>query len=155
MTYKSIAAAHTLWPVFPDDSHSTAQFAADVRAGLGENGQKKLQAKYFYDTLGSALFEAITLLPEYGLTRADARLLQEHASDLIRLSHRPSVIAELGSGTGTKTRSLLQRVPKIDAVTYCPIDISSFALQKCEMDLQHVNNVRVPYALQESYSWRD
>ncbi len=53
-----------------------SQFALDVAEGLSAHGQKKIAPRYFYDDLGSSLFEAITLLPEYGLTRADERLLR-------------------------------------------------------------------------------
>lgn len=59
------------------------EFARDVRAGLTRAGQKTLSCRYFYDEVGSALFEAITCLPEYGLTRADARLLERHAPDIL------------------------------------------------------------------------
>jgi len=52
------------------------QFARDVRAGLDQPGQKWIACKYFYDAVGSALFEAISVLPEYGLTRADERILR-------------------------------------------------------------------------------
>ena len=51
--------------------YSVADFAAEVREGLGNLGQKELHSKYFYDEVGSALFEVISVLPEYGLTRAD------------------------------------------------------------------------------------
>src|SRR5690348_7128285 len=57
-------------------------FADDVRRGLGHSGQKYIPCKYFYDAVGSALFEAITLLPEYGLTRADQRILTRHADEM-------------------------------------------------------------------------
>ena len=60
---------------------SAAQFAADVRAGLDRAGQKELPSKYLYDPIGSTLFEAISLLPEYGLTRADERILRRHAAE--------------------------------------------------------------------------
>ena len=60
-----------------------AEFAEDVRAGLTRPGQKELPSKYLYDPTGSALFEVISLLPEYGLTRADERLLQRHAYDIV------------------------------------------------------------------------
>ena len=53
------------------------EFASDVRTGLAKP-QKELHSKYLYDELGSSLFEAITHLPEYGLTRADERLLRRH-----------------------------------------------------------------------------
>jgi len=56
-------------------TNATYEFAADVRAGLTRPGQKELPSKYLYDELGSALFEAISHLPQYGLTRADERSL--------------------------------------------------------------------------------
>src|SRR5690348_10095035 len=77
-----------------------SQFADDVLEGLSLPGQKRLSPRYFYDNLGSALFEAITLLPEYGLTRADERVLQSHASELAFIAEPVSVVAELGSGSG-------------------------------------------------------
>ena len=81
------------------------EFEADVRAGLTKPGQKELYSKYFYDDLGTALFEAITLLPEYGLTRADLRLLRKHAHELAtRGGGNLSAVVELGSGSGEKAR---------------------------------------------------
>ena len=59
------------------------EFAADVRTGLTEPGQKELPSKYLYDDVGSALFEVISHLPEYGLTRADERLLRRHSRDIV------------------------------------------------------------------------
>jgi len=68
----------------------TYEFAADVRAGLTKPGQKELLSKYLYDDVGSALFEVICHLPEYGLTRADERLLRRHAGDIVeRLADSP------------------------------------------------------------------
>ena len=83
-------------------------FAADVRAGLGRKGQKTLPSKYFYDPRGSDLFEAITRLPEYGLTRADERVLLSHGREIVESIRGPLVIAELGSGSATKTRHILE-----------------------------------------------
>jgi dimethylhistidine N-methyltransferase len=148
-TNKRNAAQDPAAPLFLNDSLSL-QFAADVRMGLGGTGQKKLPPKYFYDDLGSTLFEAITFLPEYGLTRADARLLQQHAVDLLRLSRWPSVIAELGSGAGSKTRFVLEAVREPKDVTYCPIDISTSALTKCELELQRTTHVEI-HRIEDSY----
>ena len=69
-----------------------SEFARAVRTGLGKEGQKELPSRYFYDAIGSALFDVITLLPEYGLTRADARMLRRHArkSSSAPASHWPS-----------------------------------------------------------------
>src|ERR1700758_5831554 len=85
------------------DNTVVRQFASDVRAGLVKP-QKELHSKYLYDDLGSSLFEAITYLPEYGLTRADERLLRCHADDIARLLPSRVAVIELGSGVGQKTR---------------------------------------------------
>ena len=84
-----------------------SEFARDVRAGLMRAPQKTLPCRYLYDDVGSALFEAITYLPEYGLTRADARILQAHAEELVDLLPANVITVELGSGTGAKTRPIL------------------------------------------------
>jgi len=108
-----------------------SEFARDVWAGLGRYGQKTLPCRYLYDSVGSALFEAITNLPEYGLTRADARILHKHAGTLIDRLPGPLLVAELGSGTGVKTSAILQRLRLRQAVTYYPIDVSGAALASC------------------------
>ena len=69
-------------------------------AGLTRPGQKELPSKYLYDELGSKLFEAISLLPEYGLTRADERLLRAHAPTIVRAASRRYG----GGGTGKRQR---------------------------------------------------
>jgi len=108
-----------------------SEFARDVWAGLGRYGQKTLPCRYLYDSVGSALFEAITNLPEYGLTRADARILHKHAGTLLDRLPGPLLVAELGSGTGAKTSAILQRLRLRQAVTYYPIDVSGAALASC------------------------
>ncbi|MEX2261593.1 MAG: L-histidine N(alpha)-methyltransferase [Bryobacteraceae bacterium] len=112
-----------------------AEFARSVRDGLTRPEQKELPSRYLYDDLGSALFEAITRLPEYGLTRADLRLLREHARDIVGRLPSPLVVAELGSGTGRKTRWLLEAVARREAMEYYPVDVSSAALEICEREL--------------------
>src|SRR5256885_1628003 len=74
------------------------EFAADIRDGLSKQ-QKELPSKYLYDEVGSRLFEVISVLPEYGLTRADERLLRRYASDIVEQLPRRVAVAELGSGT--------------------------------------------------------
>ncbi len=122
---------------------SIEEFARDVRAGLAKTGQKELYSKYFYDDLGTALFEAITLLPEYGLTRADLRLLRAHAGRLSPESGRISIVAELGSGSGEKARCILPYLTGPDGLIYCPIDISPAALTRCERDVSDIPHLRV------------
>lgn len=111
------------------------EFARDVRAGLTRPEQKTLPCRYFYDSLGSALFEAITYLPEYGLTRADARILQTHAREIAARMKGSVLVAELGSGTGAKTRPILAQLRERQVVVYYPIDVSASALEKCRQDL--------------------
>ena len=72
-------------------TNASYEFAADVRAGLARPGQKELPSKYLYDDVGSALFEVISHLPEYGLTRADERLLQRHASEIVERLDAPAL----------------------------------------------------------------
>ena len=117
-------------------------FAIDVAQGLSSD-PKKLSPRYFYDDLGAALFEAITLLPEYGLTRADERLIGLHAPQMVRETGAASIIAELGSGTGKKTRRILDALSKSHGpAIYRPIDVSSAALATCERELSGLAEVQ-------------
>src|SRR5205809_1092654 len=104
----------------PGHPISLTEFEADVRAGLTKPGQKELYSKYFYDDLGTALFEAITLLPEYGLTRADLRLLSKHAGELPERAADVSVVVELGSGSGETAHVILPHMVRHHEITYCP-----------------------------------
>ena len=79
---------------------------ADVRAGLSAP-RKTLPPKYFYDARGSQLFDEITRLPEYYLTRAETSILERNAATIARMSECESLV-ELGSGTSAKTRLLLR-----------------------------------------------
>jgi L-histidine N-alpha-methyltransferase len=134
----------------PGHPISRTEFEADVFAGLNKSGQKELYSKYFYDDLGTALFEAITLLPEYGLTRADIRLLMNHPRDLVARAENVSIIAELGSGSGEKAREILPQFAERHPVTYCPIDLSLAALNRCQRDLDDLPNLRI-VPVEDSY----
>jgi len=125
------------------------EFAADVRAGLLRPGQKELPCKYFYDPVGTALFEAICLLPEYGLARAGSRLARRYAAALAQRVAPPVVVAELGSGTGRNTRPLLSALGGRAPVTYCPIDLSPSALAACREEVASAGITVVP--IQETY----
>jgi dimethylhistidine N-methyltransferase len=123
-----------------------SQFAEDVVAGLIAAGRKTLPSKYLYDDVGSALFEVLTLLPEYGLTRADARLLERYAGSIVSEMPRDLLIAELGSGSGTKTRHVLEAAAdrrNSGVVRYLPIDISPAALQQCCRTLETIEGVEI------------
>ena len=119
------------------------EFAADVRAGLTRIGQKELPSKYLYDDVGSALFEVITLLPEYGLTRAEQRILARHADSIARRLHAPLAVAELGSGSGKKTRLILEALAQRQPTTYYPIELSHKALVMCARELDRIDSVSI------------
>ncbi|HXE76243.1 MAG TPA: L-histidine N(alpha)-methyltransferase [Candidatus Xenobia bacterium] len=119
-----------------------ADFAADVRESLSKP-QKELPSKYLYDAVGSALFEVICELPEYGLHRAEARLFRRYAGDMVEGLRSPVVVAELGSGSGKKTRYLLEALARRQPVTYYPIDISHAALERCRAELGSIDSVSI------------
>ncbi|HUM03841.1 MAG TPA: L-histidine N(alpha)-methyltransferase [Terriglobales bacterium] len=119
------------------------EFAADVRAGLLLPRQKELPSKYLYDEVGSALFEVISVLPEYGLTRADERLLRKHAGEIVAYLSAPLMVAELGSGSGKKTRHLLEALDHYQQTRYCPIEISHTALTMCARELGDIEHVSI------------
>jgi len=119
-----------------------SEFARDVRAGLTRTEQKTLPCRYLYDDVGSALFEAITCLDEYGLTRADTRIITAHASDLVDLLPPDIVTVELGSGSGAKTRPILERLHRRQRVVYYPIDLSTQSLTQCVQELAALADVR-------------
>jgi len=114
-----------------------------VRAGLTCPGQKELPSKYLYDDVGSALFEVISHLPEYGLTRADERLLRRHASEIVERVDAPVAVAELGSGSGKKTRWILEALSRRGRTFYYPVEISRSALAMCERELSDIDAISI------------
>jgi dimethylhistidine N-methyltransferase len=119
------------------------EFAADVRDGLTREGQKELPSKYLYDDVGSALFEVISHLPEYGLTRADERLLRRYAHDIVDRVAGPVAVVELGSGSGRKTRWLLEAFCRRQRTSYYPVEISHSALVMCERELSDIDAISI------------
>jgi L-histidine Nalpha-methyltransferase len=104
-----------------------AALRADVRAGLTAS-PKTLPPKYFYDERGSLLFDEITRLPEYYLTRAETSILRDRAAEIAELSRCESLV-ELGSGTSAKTGLLLRAL--VDRGTlreFIPLDVDSAVL---------------------------
>jgi L-histidine Nalpha-methyltransferase len=98
--------------------------AADVRAGLTKPF-KELSPRYFYDERGSELFEQITELPEYYPTRCERKVLELHSPAICAAAGGPATLIELGSGSATKTRVLLDAMRDADCLeAYAPVDIS-------------------------------
>ncbi|MCP3977146.1 MAG: L-histidine N(alpha)-methyltransferase [bacterium] len=107
----------------------------DVRHGLTAH-HKYLPSKYFYDAVGSKLFEQITELPEYYLTRAEAEIIREHADELMA-ELQPDELLELGSGSSTKTQMLIEAMYRSGpGRRYVPIDISEDALREAAGELR-------------------
>src|SRR5436190_1976475 len=98
--------------------------AADVRAGLTKPF-KELSPRYFYDERGSELFERITEVPEYYPTRAEREILRLHAAEICASAGGPATLIELGSGSASKTRVLLDAMSEAGCLrAYAPVDIS-------------------------------
>jgi dimethylhistidine N-methyltransferase len=107
-------------------------FRTDVLAGLAEP-RKTLPCKYFYDARGTELFDAICELDEYYPTRTEIGILREHAREMAWLIGPRARLVELGSGSSTKTRILLDQLPDLDA--YVPVDISPEYLTRATGEL--------------------
>ena len=106
---------------------AASAFAVDVAAGLTAT-PKRLPPKYFYDDIGSELFERITELPEYYPTRCEIGILTEHAGDIAALIPEGAALVEFGSGSSTKTRIVLNAVKSLAA--YVPVEISAEFLRR-------------------------
>jgi len=108
----------------------------EVLDGL-QKSQKQLPAKYFYDERGSELFEQITYLDEYYPTRTERLILQQNINEIADVVGPGAMLIELGSGSSSKTRFLLEKLPSLAA--YVPVDISE------EYLLKVVNQLRMEY----------
>jgi L-histidine N-alpha-methyltransferase len=105
-----------------------AGLAEDVRRGLSTK-PKRFLPKYFYDQLGSQLFEAICLLPEYYLTRAENEILESYSDEIVASVAGETTLIEMGSGSASKTRLIIEALlRKQDELLYIPVDISATAL---------------------------
>ena len=105
----------------------------DVVSGLTKE-TKSLPARYFYDGTGSQLFEQICQLPEYYPTRTEASILQQYGKDIIDRTSTTELV-ELGSGSSTKTRYLLDAYPIDNPLYYVPVDVSGSILKESAYSL--------------------
>jgi dimethylhistidine N-methyltransferase len=110
---------------FHDLHPETGRFLDDVLAGLAQP-QKELPPKYFYDARGCALFEAICELPEYYLTRTETALMRDKSGEMARRLGPQCAVIEYGSGSGRKTRMLLEALAP---AAYVAIDIARGQLE--------------------------
>ncbi len=132
----------------PDSTLSARDtpFGAEVLQGLRRT-PKTLSPWLFYDAAGSALFEQITALPEYYVTRTERAILAAHAGSIVRKASEghPLAIVELGAGTASKTGLLLQAaVAQQGSIDYYAIDVSETALDEARDHLEReIPGVRV------------
>ncbi|MDH5590593.1 MAG: L-histidine N(alpha)-methyltransferase [Gemmatimonadota bacterium] len=112
---------------------SRLEMLEDVIEGLSRT-PKMIPPKYFYDEKGSRLFDEITRLDEYYLTRAETALMEEHAREIAGEIGPGALIIEPGSGSSAKTRILLDAL--IDPVGYVPVDISGAYLEQVAAGLR-------------------
>jgi len=135
---------------------SREQMVRDVRQGL-MRAQKQLSPKYFYDERGSELFEEITQLPEYYLTRSERALLEDKIEEIVGRV-QPCSLVELGAGSATKTRIIIDEM-RINgcAECYVPVDVSKDFLEATAIQLRAdyadiqiqpvVSDITEPFAL--------
>src|SRR6266511_522125 len=105
----------------------SSDFVADVVAGLSSN-PRALPCKYFYDERGAALFQKICELPEYYITRTEIDILDRHRAEIAAYLGPQINLIGLGTGSGTKTRILIEALEK--PAVYIPVDISEKQLRK-------------------------
>jgi iron(II)-dependent oxidoreductase len=113
---------------------SPLAFALSVAHGL-DSRPRRLDASYLYDASGSTLFERITEQPEYYLTRAEDRLLQEHGKSIRELAG-PGMLVELGSGASLKTQRLLDAWTAVAPSTYLAVDVDPKAIEQACIGLR-------------------
>ncbi len=123
--------------IFADD---VAQFGADVGYYLSLT-PRQLPSRYFYDALGSSIFEAICRLPWYGITRAESRLLASHGGEILDGVAALSTVVELGPGSGEKLRLLLEA--SHHALTVHLVDVSHSALEIAAQTIGSLADVHV------------
>ncbi len=117
-----------------DESH-LASFGEEVQSGLS-GVPKTLPCRFLYDEAGSQLFEEICEVPEYYLTRVERQILAERADEIARCFSEPITLAELGSGSSSKTRLLIESLLRCHGrLRYVPVDISRSILEESAQEL--------------------
>jgi L-histidine N-alpha-methyltransferase len=116
------------------EAEALEEMAREVRDGL-TSSPKEIPSKHFYDERGSQLFEEITLLPEYYLTRAEQLLLARKSAEIARVA-RPETLIELGPGSARKTRMLLEAgMATGTLLRYVPVEVSKVTAERSAEEL--------------------
>jgi len=117
-------------------------FADEIKSSLSSD-EKFISPKFFYDIKGSELFEKICLLPEYYPTRTEVSILKQLQNDLSNYIDDSFRLVELGSGTSTKTRLILDVFKKFQKIEYFPIDISEILAESSEVLQSEYENLHI------------
>ncbi len=128
----------TTIPTSPARFQTSDRIASSVYAGL-KSSPKWLPSWLFYDAAGSRLFDEITRIPEYYLTRTERAILSDRASEIVTRAAMGQAlrVVELGAGSADKTRLLLNAaVERQDTVFYEPVDVSASALVEAQMRIE-------------------
>jgi L-histidine N-alpha-methyltransferase len=127
----------------PNSKVEKNSFADEISEGLNQNS-KFIQPKFFYDSIGSRLFEKICSLPEYYPTRTEISILKKLQSDLPNFLDGDFRLIELGSGSSTKTRLILDILSKNQSkLEYFPIDISEILTESSELLLKDYPKLKI------------
>src|SRR5271165_6380299 len=129
--------AGSLWEYgWPMATSKQMQFLANEATALAAREglsaiPRWLPAKLFYDEIGSALFEEITELPEYYLTRTERAIFEDYAAEILEAAGPGLTLLELGAGTASKTRILIEELlQRQTRALFYPIDVSPAALSE-------------------------
>ena len=127
----------------PNTSKTEKTFAEEISLGLNQDF-KSINPKFFYDQTGSKLFEKICQLPEYYLTRTEISILESLKNDLPEFLNQSYRLVELGSGSSTKTKLLLDILHDLQKhVDYFPIDISDILKEGSQSLLESYANLHI------------
>ncbi len=142
--------------VFPKATTQAEDFASAVSKGLSQT-QKSLPCKFFYDREGAQLFEEITQLPEYYLTRTEEALIQKNLENILRELPPLTALVELGGGSSRKTETFIKELlARQKTLHFTMIDISSeFLLETAESLLQRFPQLSISAILSEYESTFD
>lgn len=125
------------------DYTNESAFLNDVLIGLSQT-QKSLPPKYFYDSIGSDLFEQICTTKEYYLTKTETEILNQYADDIISAVNNITHIVELGSGSSVKTQILINSyLNKNSNLLYSPIDVSDVLIKSSVNLLKHFRELKI------------
>ena len=142
LNYKKYILDDKLQYFKPHATKIENSFADEIKSSLSRD-DKFISPKFFYDIKGSELFEKICLLPEYYPTRTEISILKQLQSNLSNYLDDSFRLVELGSGTSTKTRLILDIFKKFQRIEYFPIDISEILTESSETLLSKYDNLHI------------